>query len=311
MKRLMPSTLITFLQENPNCDKADLFFITLPNGQNIYATEGQFDITVPAATPGWSGGTETFYATEFGRWNRGAITSEASFDLASNSMALTCVPQPGTAYPGLTLGILAAAFNGLFDAATFSVYTAYMPSGGYGNVSAGIETKFFGFIEKITDIDRTHVEFECQDPLFLLNQKVPSRIIQPGCPWSFCDQNCTLVAATYTVTFTASPSSTQSTLVASSAFTQAAGYFNQGVVTCTSGANVGLSQTVKLFDGTTLEMTLPWLMPVAAGDQYKVIKGCDKSASMCAATILPGGSSVNNLVHFGGEIAVPVPQNAV
>jgi len=227
-------------------------------------------------------------------------------------MALTCVPQPGTAYPGLTLGILAAAFNGLFDKVQISVYTAYMPSGSYGTVTAGIETKFFGFIDKITDINRSHVEFECPDALYVLNQKVPSRLIQSGCPWSFCDTNCTQVAATYTVSFTAKTGSTSSTLTPSSAFTQATGYFSQGVITCLTGDNAGLTQTVKLHDSTgNLEMTLPWLMPVAAGDTYSVIKGCDKSATMCAATIKPNGSSVNNLVNFGGAIAVPQPLQAI
>jgi uncharacterized phage protein (TIGR02218 family) len=308
MKRIMPSGLISYLQANPNVSKADLFVITLVNGQVIYATEGQFSITVPSGTSGWTGSTTTFHSTIYGRWERGPITSEASFDLNANSMALTCVPQPGTAYPGLNLGILAAAFNGLFDASTISVYTAYMPSNEYGNVSAGIETKFFGFIEKITDINRSHVEFECQDPLYLLNQKIPARIIQSGCQWSFCDSNCGLLASNYTISFTAKFGSTQSTLTPSTAFTQATGYFSQGVITCTSGDNLGLSQTVKLHDSSgNLEMTLPWLMPVQVGDTYSVIKGCDKSATMCAETILPNGSVVNNLVHFSGAIAVPQP----
>jgi uncharacterized phage protein (TIGR02218 family) len=312
MKRLMPSSLVTFLQDTPNCLRADLFSISLVNGSTIYATDGQLDITVPSGTGGWTGSTTTFHATTYGRWKRGAITSEAGFDLNANNVALTCVPQPGTDFPSLSIGMLGAAFNGLFDAATISVYTVYMPAGSYGTVSYGVETKFFGYIEKVTDIDRSHVEFECQDVLYLCNQKIPARVIQSGCPWSFCDANCTLSAATYTVTFTAKSGSTQSTLTPSSAFSQAAGYFSQGVVTCTGGANVGLSQTVKLHDSSgNLEMTQPWLLTVAAGDTYSVIKGCDKTATMCAATIEPGGSSVNNLVNFGGMIAVPPPPDAV
>jgi uncharacterized phage protein (TIGR02218 family) len=312
MKRLMPSSLITFLQNNPNCLKADLFVITLPTGTVMYVTEGQFDITVPSGTNGWLGGTTTFLASEFGKWTRGAITSEASFGLEANSMKLTCNPQQSTAYPGLPLGILGAAFNGLFDACIVSCYTCYMPSGNYGNVSNGLETKFVGFIEKINDIDRTHVEFEVQDPLYLLNQKIPGRIVQSGCPWGFCDQNCTLSAATYTVNFTLKSGSTGVLLTPVTAFARAAGYFSQGVVKCLTGNNAGLSQTVKLHDSSgNLEMVLPWILPVAAGDTFSVIKGCDKSATMCAATITPGGSSVNNLVHFGGEVSVPQPLQAM
>lgn len=302
----MPSSLITFLQANPNCMKADLFVISLPNSQTIYATDGQWDITVPSGTGGWAGSTTTFYATKYGRWNRGAITSEAGFSLSSNSMDLTCVPQPSVTYPSLTMGMLAGAFNGLFDKAKVCVYTAYMTT--YGSMSAGIETKFLGFIDKIKEIDRAHVQFECQDYLYLLNQKVPARIVQSGCQWGFCDANCTLSAATYTATFTAKTGSTTSTLTPATAFTRAAGYFSQGVVTCTSGGNAGLSQTVKLHDSSgNLEMTRPWLLPVSAGDGFSVIAGCSKTAQACATRLTAAGSPVNNSAHFSGAPAVPQP----
>ena len=66
--------------------------------------------------------------------------------------------------------------------------------------------------------------------------------------------------AAYTVAFTAKSGSTQWLLTPTSAFTQAVGYFTQGVVTCTSGANNGLAQTVKLHDASgNLELMQPWL----------------------------------------------------
>jgi hypothetical protein len=314
MKRLMPSSLITFLQQNPSCLKADLFSIALPTGTVMNVTEAQFDITVPTGTNGWTKTdgvtalpTTTFASSTYGKWFRGAITSEASFGLEANSMKLTCNAQQSTAYPNLTLGILGAAFNGLFDACQVSVYTCYMPFGQYGNVSNGIETKFFGLIENLDAIDRTHVEFKVQDPLYLFNQKVPSRIIQTGCSWSFCDANCTLAAATYTQSFTLKSGSTNTTLTPVTAFTQPTGWATQGKVTCVTGNNAGLSQTVKLHDSSgNLEMVLPWLLPVAAGDTFTVIAGCDKSATACANRVTAAGGAVDNLINFSGAIAVPV-----
>jgi uncharacterized phage protein (TIGR02218 family) len=308
MKRLYPSSLKTFLAANPSVIKADCFSAVLPTGTVMNVTEGQFDITVPSGTNGWTGATTTFHASTFGKWERGAITSEASFGLEANSMKLTCYPQQSTAYPNITLGILGAAFNGLFDACLVSAYTVYMPFGQYGVVTAGVETKFVGLIEKITNIDRTHVEFEVQDPFYLFNQKIPSRLIQTGCNWSFCDANCTLAAATYTTTFTLKTGSTQTTLTPVTAFTQPAGWATQGKVTCTAGNNVGLSQTVKLHDSSgNLEMIVPWILPVAAGDTYSVIAGCEKSATACSTRVTAAGGNVNNLVNFSGAIAVPVP----
>jgi uncharacterized phage protein (TIGR02218 family) len=309
MKRLMPNSLITYLQSNTNNYVADLFQISLPNGQTINATSGQWGITVPEGTNGWvtpSGSnlsTTTFHATDYGVWSRGAITSEAGFDLNSNTMTLTCVPQAGTAYPGLNVGILYAALNGLFDAATVTVWTAYMPIRSYGHVSHGIETKFFGTITKINEIDTTHVEFDVGDPLYLLNLKVPTRCFKPDCAWNFGDGNCNPPKgiASYTQAFTAAEGSTVWSLMPATAFTQAAGYFTQGIVSCTSGANSGLSQTVKLHASGTLTMMNPWLLAPNVGDTFSVVAGCDHTPTTCL-------NKFDNLGNFGGTPFVP-PQS--
>lgn len=307
MKRLMSTTLINWLAANKNCLKADLFAVTLPTGTVFYATEGQWKVTVPSGTLGWSGSTATFESTKYGRWSRGVITSEAGFDLKANSMDIICVPQPTTTYPGLTsTGLLAAAANGLFDAASLTVYTAYFAAGQYGTIPAGgIETKFQGTITSVKGISRVKVEFECGDPLYLANQKVPNRTFQPSCPWSFCDSNCTLSAANYTVAFTAASGSTQYVLIPTSAFSQAAGYFTQGVVTCTAGNNAGLSQSVKLHASGALVLMNPWMLPVSVGDTFSVIAGCDKTMTACAGRKQANGTAVNNLLNFGGTPFTP------
>ena len=307
MKRLMPSSLITFLQNNPNCLRADCFAITLPTGAVLYATSGQWDITFLSGTPGWSGAQTTFKAGQYGVWARGAITSEASYQCNSNTMSLTCVPQQGTAYPGLSLGILNAALNHLFDGATVWVYTAYMPFGQYGNVSAGIETKFQGTITKIPNISRAAIEFECADPFYLLNMKVPSRLLQSNCPWTFLDSNCTLNVANYNVVFTAKAGSDQNTLIPVVAFTRPDGWFTQGLVTCLTGQNAGLSQTVKANVGGNITVMLPWILPVSAGDTFMGIAGCDKTLTACKTRTRSDATPVDNSINFGGTPFVPVP----
>ena len=315
----MPSSLIQFLQTNPNCERADLFAIGLPTGQTMFVTSGQLDITVPFGTPGWSGNqdpslgfqTTLFSAMTYGRWTRGAITSEASFELNSNTMALTCITTAGQTYPDLSIGLLYAALNGLFDAAQVTVWTAYMPQGGYGNVSVGLETKFTGTITKLTDIGRTSVSFDCADPFYLLgpSTKVPTRLIQSVCPWSFGDANCDVAGglAAYTHAFTAKTGSNQWVLLPVTNFTgvaAAAGYFAQGVATCLTGANKGLSQSVQISAAGALTMMGPWFLPVAAGDTFTVIAGCDKSLPTCI-------SKFNNEIHNGSAPFAPVPTTAL
>ena len=307
MKRLIPAQLITFWQNNPSCIKADLFVVNPQSGPGLLVTEGPWDITVPATTPGWSNGLTTFKASASGLWKRGKITSEASFKVGSNTMDLTCVPQAGTVFPGTTVGILEAVLNHLFDGATVLVFTAYMPLGGYGTVSAGIETKWRGLITKYTRLGRDKVVFECADPLYLLNQKIPSRIMQSTCGWQFCDDNCGLNPSNYTVNFTGT-TGTQNTLTGT-ALTQPDGYFAQGLVTCLTGNNAGLSQTVKKYASGVITLTVPWLMPVTVGDTFRVIKGCDQTMPTCAGTKYANGTPepLNFQDRFGGTPFTPPP----
>ena len=316
MKRLLKpsqSLAVAWLQANPNCLKADCFVITLPTGVNLYVTEGQWDLTVPAAmAPVSLGGQTTFKATQYGRWTRGKIESEASTKINSGTMSLTCVPQPGTNFPGTPLGVLNGALNHLFDGATVWVYTAYMALGAYGTVSV-LETKFQGSITECPKLNRPLVAFEVADPNFLLNMKVPSRLFQSNCPWCFCDANCGLSTANYTVTFTAAAASTQLVLSPVTAFAPAAGYFAQGVVKCLTGMNAGLSQTVRAHASGKLTLTVPFLLSVNAGDTFSVIKGCDKTLSTCANTLRANGTleSANYQTRFGGTPFVPPPSSAI
>lgn len=313
MKRLLPNSLVTFLQATPACVKADCFIIELPTGEYLYATEGQWDITFLEGTPGWSGGQKTFRSSQYGKWSRGRIVSEATTKASPNTMTLTCVPQADTTYPGLSLGILNAALNHLFDGTNVWVYTAYMPIGSYGNVSNGVEPKWFGTITKSPVLSRLSVQFECADPMFFLNLKVPTRLMQADCPYVFCDANCSLSADNYAVNFTAASGSTQRALTPVTTFTQPAGYFAQGVVLCVSGQNAGLSNTVKIHTAGILTVMVPWLLPIAAGDTFSVIKGCDKTVTTCAATTRANGTaeSQNFQIRFGGTPFAPPPTTAL
>jgi Phage conserved hypothetical protein BR0599/Uncharacterized conserved protein (DUF2163) len=311
MKRqIKPTTAaaMAWWAANPNAIKADCFTISLPNGQTIYATDGQWNITVPALL----GGPLTFNAALNGLWSRGKITSEAGFRCQASNMTLSVVPKIGAMYPGLNIGLLGAAVNHLFDGAHVWVWTAWMPFGQYGNVQV-LETKWQGWILRSPQIGRVLCQFECGDPFFLLNQKVPSRLLQSNCYKSFADVNCGLDATKYTVNFTAAAGSTQYTLTPLSAFAQVDGYFTQGIVTCLTGANAGLSQTVKSHTGGVIAVTMPWLLPVSAGDTFAAIKGCDQTPTTCAGMTQANGTPEpqNFQLRFGGTPYVPAPSTSI
>lgn len=316
MKRLMTNTLIEALQQKSDWVTAELFSITLPTGAVMNATDGQWDLTVAEGTGGWSGSTTTFSATQWGRWSRGAITSEASFGLQGNTMDLTLGAIDTVVYPNTTLGILAAGWQGLFDDATLWVWRAWMTPG-YGAANIiGIETKFQGRLSDIKQSDRTKIIFEVSDPIMQLDQNTPNRLFQAGCPLGFCDSNCTLDAANYTISFTAKTGSTQTELIPTVAFTTIGagcveGYFTRGKVTCTGGNNSGLSLDVLTHASGNLYMDGSWILPVQAGDTFSVIKGCLKTMEACSGTTTTAGVATNNLINFEGTPFTPVPTDAV
>ena len=81
-------------------------------------------------------------------------------------------------------------------------------------------------------------------------------------------------------------------------YTYQIGYFAYGKVTFTSGQNAGFTMDVKTFAPgvVTLAMTLPY--PLAVGDTYSIVAGCDKLFGTCK-------NRYNNVVHFRGEPYIP------
>jgi len=76
------------------------------------------------------------------------------------------------------------------------------------------------------------------------------------------------------------------------------GWFNDGVMTFTSGPLKGFTVEIKSWDGTTLTMFLPLQYQPNVGDSFIIEPGCDKTAPTCFAKF-------NNIVNFKGENTIP------
>lgn len=78
------------------------------------------------------------------------------------------------------------------------------------------------------------------------------------------------------------------------------GYFTNGEITFTSGANNGLRGDVKAWTQATREVELQLPMPfaIASGDTFRIVAGCDKVPTTCKSTF-------SNLVNFRGEPFIP------
>lgn len=88
--------------------------------------------------------------------------------------------------------------------------------------------------------------------------------------------------------------------LAASALGQAAGFFDAGKVTWTTGANAGLSMEIRAHTaGGAIELQEPMPYPVAVEDTFTIWAGCLKRATEdCTAKF-------NNIINFRGFPHVP------
>jgi hypothetical protein len=303
-----PPPLLSFLQTHREFQRADLFLILLANGQAITATDWQLDVVNAGAPP------LTYYATNYGRWSRGDITSEASFSCNSNTMSLTVtIPNDTTVnFPGTNTPLFQTVSTGLFDKATVWVYTAYSalndlagPNPNGFDTSLGLETKFMGEITNIDSLDRSQCTFAVADLLYRLNLNTPPNLIQSPCRFTLFDQHCSLNAATFQAAGQVASGSTQ-LLINSTAALPGVGSdtlpYALGVVKFTSGQNNGQAFKIKAQNSTTqFVLDAAPILPIQIGDQFVVYPGCDLQQSTCSGKF-------SNAIHFGGYQFTPQPE---
>ena len=108
-------------------------------------------------------------------------------------------------------------------------------------------------------VDRGIAHIVLATPNEKFNQRVPWREYSPQCRWTLFDVGCTLNKNNFAVGSTVLAGSTAAEILASGLLINAAapnggtppptGYFDEGVIRFTSGANVGLSASIKAFLG--------------------------------------------------------------
>jgi uncharacterized phage protein (TIGR02218 family) len=77
-----------------------------------------------------------------------------------------------------------------------------------------------------------------------------------------------------------------------------AGWFNDGLLTFTSGPMNNFKVEVKTWDGTTLKMFLPMAYQPVAGNTFTIEPGCNKTTGDCFGKF-------NNIINFRGEPFIP------
>lgn len=179
---------------------------------------------------------------------------------------------------------------GLYDFAEIELFLA-----NYADLSQGRLLLRTGWLGQVT-LKQGQFVAEVRGLTQRLSQNV-GELYSPTCRATLGDSKCGINLTGYTVTSTVSAVDGRSRFI-DTARTQDSGYFANGTVQFTSGANQGLKMEVKQFAGGVFTLSLPMPYAIVAGDHYTAVAGCDKRFNSCIARF-------NNAVNFRGEPHVP------
>ena len=277
-----------------------LYSFTLITGGTLNYASGDVDILWNSTTyssGGFSGVGPYFDRTD----NKAKLHQKVG--VAVDTLTFDVIP--GTSQIQGT-GFLQAIKQGIFDGATLVYSGAYWPQGAYANpvTPTGVIDKFEGLVAEV-DAGRSLATFTVNSFLDLLNQNMPRNLYQSGCVNTLYDAACTMNSNSFKEAGSASSGSTGSVINAT--LTGAAGIYNLGYITFTSGVNNGLSRSVGLYtkgSPGTIALSMPFPNAPAASDTFNIFQGCDKQMSTCT-------NKFNNLTNFRGFPFVPENSTAV
>lgn len=299
MKPLSPA--LTALLASRKFAAADLYTFTLIGGGVLRYTSYDVDVTVGGNTWSAGGTTGPFFDRTDNKakchWKIGIAVDQLIFDVIPGAAQVNGQP------------FLAAVRQRVFAGAELELDRAFFAPPGAGAPlsipgATGTLVLFVGRVAEV-NFSRTAATFNVNSHLELLNQNLPRNLYQAPCINTLFDASCALNRASFAVSGTVAAGSTP--FVVDATLAQASGYFDQGSIVFTSGANNGVSRSVKSYSIGTPGM-LVLLSPLpnvpAPGDTFTAYPGCDKTQATCT-------NKFSNLVNFRGFPYVPVPETAV
>lgn len=190
--------------------------------------------------------------------------------------------------------------RGFFDGARITLFKGFAPA--WGVALTGVMERFSGRVTE-PEATGTRIGITVRNDLELLNVKFPRRLYQPGCIHTLFDGGCGLSKGAYGGTGSVTGTSTASTIAHS--LGQPAGWYALGTITFTSGANSGISRSIKAHVSGTLTLAAPLPVAPSSGDTFLIYPGCDKQKATCES------GKFNNLANFRGHPFIPVPETAL
>lgn len=323
MRPVIPA-LDTLLQNwTPRSDikMADLYTWTLEGGEVFYFAEWQTALAAPL--PGTTTPLVTFLRGPKFKRSRireeiGVTVNELDVEIYAGADDLLGAAASGGAMgPGI-LTWQQALRLGLFDGAYCELDRAFLsrPNTTAPYAVVGTVERFYGPVGDVT-FGRTNCVVHVKSQLDKASTQMPKRLFQASCGWSFGHRGCdydrvnglnasgaaTGVGAVAVTALAGTSQTAIATGFAPSAPALSTSY-DQGSIKGATGFNAGFTRTVRVLTGGTAYLFVPWVYPVAVGDGFQLLPGCDRTLPTCQAVY-------NNLPRYGGFPYVPPPENAV
>ncbi|QOR55194.1 MAG: hypothetical protein SHS37scaffold296_11 [Burkholderiales phage 68_11] len=281
--------LAALLNSGAPLEKCDLYTITLASGQVLRWTNR--DGAVKGNGQMWSVGPGITRSKC--KWKTGTEVDTLSITLTTDEAR----PVPIAGLP-----LLAFIANRGFARARVQLDRAFWTLG--DTAPRGALLWFAGAVADVPQVDRLQAQLSIKSDLQLLNIQVPREVYQAQCLRTVYDTECLADPAAFRVSGAATGASTLGRTQFQTNLSQAAGYFDLGTLTFTSGANSGVSRSVKSHPGGLVTVLSPLSAPVAIGDTFTVVPGCDGLETTCI-------SKFNNRIHFKGYPFIPAPETVL
>ena len=269
---------------------ADLFTVTLQGGSVPNIATGQVltwtDYTDPVV---WNGAT---YAANSVLVS--GLKYKANVGVNADSQEITFAARNIDTIGGIPF--LAATANGLLDGAEIQRERAFFALAATPPyVPIGTILLFKGRVTKIGSIGRTQATATVESDLTLLKQQMPRNFFSPSCVWQLYGPGCQAAVQSFPGAVGAGSTAALINWGGASA------NFAQGKLVFTSGANTGVTVSVKAATSSALIPVYPLPSAPSPGDAFNAVWGCDHTKATCA-------SRFNNLANFRGFPGVPPPQ---
>lgn len=311
------AALAAYLAANDSVVVADLYTFALASGEVLRYSGWTTALRIPGTV--FPSGSLNYNAADYSdfalepRFGRSKVTTKIG--VAPTELDIDVLAGAGDLIGTFTFAD--AVRLGLFDGATVELDRFFAPpqpdGGGALATSLGAIVWFYGRVAE-TEIGRSRIALKVKSLMNLLAiQQMPRRLYGAACTHVFGDAMCgydrtngrnALGAATGigAVTVTAQAGSSQAQIATGFTPTPATAY-DEGTITATSGANAGASRTIAQLAGGTAHLLKPWLSPVAPGDGFRLLPGCDHTVATCNAAF-------QNLARYGGFPYIPPPETA-